>query len=246
MSGRFEGRVALVTGAASGIGRAVVRRISAEGGAVVVSDLRPDAAAAVADELAATGGRALAVTLDVTDEAAWEAAVAETLRVLGRLDVLVNNAGVLDLASIETQSFDAYSRVVGVMQHGVFLGMRAAAAPLAEVRGAVVNVSSIAGVVGLPGPSPAYHAAKGAVGSMSRGTAVAWGPLGVRVNTVHPGFVRTPLLGDADVSPLTDTIPIARVAQPDEIAAAIAFLASDDASYITGTSLIVDGGYTAV
>jgi NAD(P)-dependent dehydrogenase (short-subunit alcohol dehydrogenase family) len=242
---RFEGRVALVTGGASGIGKATAERIAAEGGAVVIADLQDDAGQAVVAEIEAAGGRAAFVHLDVTDEAGWAAAVDFAVDAFGGLDVLVNNAGIGDTEPIEVTTTDTWDKVVAVTQTSVFLGMKAAAEALKQSgHGAVVNVSSMYGLVG-SGVSPAYHAAKGAVRLLTKTTALGWATAGVRVNSVHPGYIDTPILGDTDREALVGATPMARLGRPEEIAAAIAFLASDDASFATGAELLIDGGYTA-
>jgi len=242
---RFEGRVALVTGGASGIGKATALRIAAEGGTVVIADLQDDAGAAVVGQIEATGGKAAFVHLDVTSERQWADAVDYTVSTFGALDVLVNNAGIGDTEPIEVTTLDTWDKVVAVTQTSVFLGMKAAAEPLKKSgHGSVVNVSSMYGIVG-SGVSPAYHAAKGAVRLLTKTTALGWATEGVRVNSVHPGFIDTPILGDTDRDMLIAGTPMGRLGRPEEMAAVITFLASDDASFATGAEFVADGGYTA-
>jgi NAD(P)-dependent dehydrogenase (short-subunit alcohol dehydrogenase family) len=242
---RFEGRVALVTGGASGIGKATAKRIAEEGGSVVIADVQDAAGAAVAEEIERSGGTASYVHLDVTDEEGWAAAVASTVEAYGGLDILVNNAGIGDTDPIEATSVDTWNKVVAVTQTSVFLGMKAAAEALKRSgRGAVVNISSMYGIVG-SGVSPAYHAAKGAVRLLTKTAALGWAPAGVRVNSVHPGYIDTPILGDTDRDALSGATPMGRLGKPEEIAAMITFLASDEASFATGAEFVVDGGYTA-
>ena len=243
---RFDGKVALVTGAASGIGRETALRLAREGAAVVVADIQQESGDKVVAEIKEAGGRAIFFGLDVASEDAWAEAIARTESEFGGLNILVNNAGIGDNDPIEVTSKQTYDRVIAITQTSVFLGHKAASAALKKSgNGAVVNVSSMFGIVGGFGTSPAYHAAKGAVRLLTKSTALAWAKENVRVNSVHPGFVETPILGDTDPDMLANLTPMGRLAQPEEIAAAITFLASDDASFITGAEFVVDGGYTA-
>jgi NAD(P)-dependent dehydrogenase (short-subunit alcohol dehydrogenase family) len=242
---RFEGRIALVTGGASGIGKATAIRIAAEGGAVVIADVQDELGGAVVAEIEKAGGAAAYVHLDVTDEQGWFDAIAATLERFGGLDILVNNAGIGDTESIEVTTADTWNKVVAVTQTSVFLGMKAAAEALKQSgHGSVINISSMYGIVG-SGVSPAYHAAKGAVRLLTKTTALGWAKEGVRVNSVHPGFIDTPILGDTDRTMLVGATPMGRLGRPEEIAAMITFLASDDATFATGAEFVVDGGYTA-
>jgi NAD(P)-dependent dehydrogenase (short-subunit alcohol dehydrogenase family) len=250
---RLNKRVALVTGAASGIGKATARRLATEGAAVVVTDISEQAGEEVAAGIRKADGRAIFVRHDVTSEADWTAAVARAVKEFGGLDVLVNNAGIGDIAAIEDTSYETYKKTVAITQDSVFLGMKAAAAALStsaeKKQASVINISSIFGASGGFGVSPAYHAAKGAVRILTKNTALAWAKKGVRVNSVHPGFIDTPILAQAKGTAMEEGMiqatPMGRLGKPEEIAAAVAFLASDDASFVTGSELYVDGGYLA-
>lgn len=243
---RLTDRVALVTGGASGIGAATALRLAEEGAKVVVADVQDDKAAAVVSEIMNAGGKAIAVHLDVTDEASWADAVAKTVSEFGSLQILVNNAGIGDTVPLEESESEEYLRVVSVTQNSVYFGMKAAGEALkATGNGSVINVSSMFGIVGGFGGSPGYTAAKGAVRNITKSVALGWAQQGVRVNSLHPGFVETPILGETDRKMLAESTPMGRVADPKELASAIAFLASDDASFMTGSELVVDGGYIA-
>lgn len=246
MTTQFNARVALVTGAASGIGRSTALRLAEDGARVVVADIQDDKGAEVVQEIVDAGGTAMYLNLDVTSEAAWAATVEAIVDAYGQLDILVNNAGIGETQPIEDVSYELYQKVIKVTQDSVFLGMKACAEQLKKSgNGAVVNISSIFGLTGGFGLSPAYHAAKGAVRLMTKTTALAWAQQGVRVNSVHPGFIETPILGDADPAVFVAVTPMGRLGQPDDIALVIRFLASDEAAFMTGSEVVVDGGFSA-
>jgi NAD(P)-dependent dehydrogenase (short-subunit alcohol dehydrogenase family) len=247
---RLEGRVALVTGAASGIGRATAQRLAAEGAAVLVTDIQVEAGEATVTAITDAGGRAAFIRHDVSSEADWTAACARADEEFGGLDILDNNAGLGDIKPIEETTLAEWDRTVSIDQTGVFLGMKAAAAQLKRSQHAsVINISSIFGTSGGFGVSPAYHAAKGAVRTLTKNVALHWATEGVRVNSIHPGFIATPILEQARNTPLWDGMtaltPMGRLGRPEEVAAGVAYLASDDAAFITGLELYIDGGYTA-
>lgn len=247
---RLEGRVALVTGAASGIGKATAKRLADEGAAVLVTDIQVEAGEATVAELREAGARAAFAKHDVTSEADWATVVAKAVEEFGSLDILVNNAGMGDIKPIEETTVEDWQRTIDIDQLGVFLGMKVAAEALKKTgHGSVINVSSIFGTSGGFGVSPAYHAAKGAVRTLTKNVALHWATEGVRVNSIHPGFIATPILEQSRNTPIWDGMidltPMGRLGKPEEIAAGVAFLASDDASFVTGLELYVDGGYLA-
>jgi NAD(P)-dependent dehydrogenase (short-subunit alcohol dehydrogenase family) len=249
---RLDGRQALVTGAAHGIGRATAAALAQAGASVWLADIDGVAVAEAAGQLAAGGLRASAKTLDVTDDEAARRIVDDIVAATGRLDVLVNNAGIGGRAPSVTYERELWERVVAVNLTGCFLMARTAArAMLPRQSGCVVNVASIMGVVGNGlYPNPAYHATKGALVNLTRALAIEWAPQRLRVNAVAPCFVETPLTTKllADPAMKTEIVrrtPLGRLAAPEDVAAAIVFLASDAAAMVTGHVLAVDGGWLA-
>ncbi len=252
---RVQGKVALVTGAASGLGAESARRLAREGAAVVLTDLASDDGEALAEAISGAGGRAAFFAHDVSQEADWERVVAGAMERFGRLDVLVNNAGIagprLDLIA---HSLEDWRRILSVNLDGVFLGLRHAGPAIAKGGGgSVINLSSVLGKVALPGAA-AYCASKGGVLMLTKAAALEWAPLNIRVNSIHPGFIDTPMLAEA-VQQAEDPIvtrqlfvsrhPLGRLGVAREIADGVVFLASDESSFITGSELVIDGGYTA-
>ena len=247
---RLEGRIALITGGASGIGKATSFRFIDEGAKVVISDIQDALGESVAKELVAKGGDAIYLHHDVASEESWKDVLSKVEAKFGGLDILFNNAGIGDTLTLEQTPMDTYMKTIAVTQTSVFLGMKLAAELLKKSKHAsVINTSSIFGISGGFGASPAYHAAKGAVRLMTKTAALGWATQGIRVNSVHPGFIDTPILGNAKETEfgkvLLQVTPMDRLGQPEEIAAGVAFLASDDASFMTGSELVIDGGYMA-
>jgi 2,5-dichloro-2,5-cyclohexadiene-1,4-diol dehydrogenase 2 len=249
MGGRLVGKVALISGGASGLGEAQALLFAREGAAVMIGDLQEALGMAVAAKIAEAGGTAAFTRLDVTDLASWQAAVALTVSTFGKLTTLVNNAGIFHPGGILDESPEGWAKMVAVNQTGVFYGMKAGAPELvkAGTGSAIVNISSLYGLIGSPG-AISYHASKAAVRVMGKGAALEFVKQGVRVNTIFPGQIRTPILGD--ITPEQDaaikaSIPMGEVGEPMDVANASLFLASDEARYITGAELWVDGGWYA-
>ncbi|MBV8868956.1 MAG: glucose 1-dehydrogenase [Acetobacteraceae bacterium] len=245
---RLQEKVAIVTGAASGMGAATARRFAREGAKVVIADTLEDEGRQVA---AAIGEATLFHRLDVTDEAGWQAVVASTTERFGGLDILVNNAGVSGSAYADLFDMVGWHKVMEVNATGVFLGMKhAVPAMRARGGGSIVNFSSISGFVGQARIHMSYNASKGAVRIMTKSAAVQFGRDKIRVNSVHPGLMPPMRTSGATADPalraeMTKRIPLGRTGEVDEVANAVLFLASDEASYITGTELVVDGGFLA-
>lgn len=249
MVGRLEGKVALISGGASGLGEAQAMLYAREGARVMIGDLQEALGAGVVAKIMAEGGEAVFTRLDVTDLASWQAAVALTVETFGKLTTLVNNAGIFHPGGIVDETPEGWAKMVAVNQTGVFYGMKAGAPELvkAGAGSAIVNISSLYGLIGSPG-AISYHASKAAVRVMGKGAALEFVKQGVRVNTIFPGQIRTPILGD--ITPEQDaaikaSIPMGVVGDPMDIAHASLFLASDEARYITGAELWVDGGWYA-
>ena len=238
--GRVDGKVALISGGARGIGAADARLLVAEGAKVVIGDKRDDEGKALEAEL---GDAARYVHLDVTKPEDWQAAVATTVDEFGRLDVLVNNAGIANGSTIQQFDLGQWQRILDINLTGVFLGIRAAAGPMkAAGRGSIINISSIEGIAGTIA-CHGYTATKFAVRGLTKSAALELGPSGIRVNSIHPGLIRTPM---------TEWVPedifqtaLGRIAEPKEVSNLVIYLASDESSYSTGSEFVVDGGTTA-
>jgi NAD(P)-dependent dehydrogenase (short-subunit alcohol dehydrogenase family) len=248
---RLKNKVALISGGARGQGAAEAKLFAGEGAKVVIGDVRDELNAKTAAEInAKAGGKSvMAVHLDVTRAADWRAAVDRCVSEFGGLDILVNNAGIANVKGIEETSEEEWDSIVNINQKGVWLGMKYAV-PAMRQRGAgsIINISSIYGLIGSAG-SAAYHGTKGAVRLLTKAAAVHYAPDKIRVNSVHPGVILTPMVDMVpreELQPLIDLAPMKRGAQPEEVAWCVVFLASDESSFVTGAELVVDGGYTAV
>ena len=249
---RLAGKVALVSGAASGMGQSEATIFAREGAKVIVADILEAEGKQVADKIVSGGGQARFVKLDVTSEAEWDAAVRAAVSAFGKLDVLVNNAGISGTYDADMLSSAAWDTVMGVNAKGVFLGMKYAIPLMKKAGGgAIVNISSISGFVGQDGVHMAYNASKGAVRIMTKTAAVQFAGDRIRVNSVHPGFMPPMRTSKTSADPtwrakMLGAVPMKREGRVEEVAHAVLFLASEEASYITGTELVVDGGYLAV
>ena len=249
---RLAGKVALITGGASGMGQSEATIFAREGARVVVADLLEKEGQQVAAAITAAGGQSRFVKLDVTSEADWQAAVAAVVADFGKLDILVNNAGISGTIDPDTMSTTAWDTIMNVNAKGVFLGMKHAIPAMQRAGGgAIVNISSISGFVGQKAIHMAYNASKGAVRIATKTAAVQYAGDGIRVNSVHPGMLPPMRTSKMSADPtwrarMIGAVPMKREGRVEEVAHAVLFLASDEASYITGTELVVDGGYLAV
>ena len=246
--GRLDGKVAIITGGARGQGAAEARLFATEGARVVIGDILDDDGELVAKEL---GDEAIYRHHDVTTEAGWSEIVADTVSTFGRLDVLVNNAGIFRITPISMTSADDYMTVIRVNQLSVFLGIQAVIGAMSQAGGgSIVNISSIAGLRGSPA-TIAYSASKWAVRGMTKVAALELASLGIRVNSIHPGIIDTPMLADllitdeAAKSEIGSRIPVGKVATPEQVARLALYLASDESDHSTGAEFVVDGGITA-
>jgi NAD(P)-dependent dehydrogenase (short-subunit alcohol dehydrogenase family) len=240
---RLKDKVAIITGAANGMGEADARLFSAEGAAVVLTDLDQARGQSVAAQIVKEGGRASFIKADASSEADWHEVLAHALKLHGRLDILVNNAGISS-SSVDSTSTEAWDRLININAKSAYLGTQLASEVMKKAgSGSIVNISSIYGNVGGPTGHPAYHASKAAVRNLTKAMAVRLAPHGVRVNSVHPGFM-TPMTTAKNARPGRDTLaPMGRTGRPIEVAYGVLFLASDEASYATGTELVIDGGF---
>jgi 3alpha(or 20beta)-hydroxysteroid dehydrogenase len=251
MDHRMKDKVVLLTGATGGLGRATAERLAEEGARLVLTDLDEQACKELAAGLVGHPAGHLAIRLDVADERQWIEVAATVERECGRLDGLVNNAGIGSIATVEDETVDHWESVMSVDSTGVWLGMKHLGPVIAASGGgSIVNLSSILGTVGGFGNSAAYHAAKGAVRTLTKNAALHWATAGVRVNSVHPGFIGTAELldryeGTQRHEAMLANTPVGRLGRGEEIAAVVAFLVSEDSSYMTGSEIYADGGWTA-
>jgi NAD(P)-dependent dehydrogenase (short-subunit alcohol dehydrogenase family) len=248
---RLDGKVALITGAASGMGASMARIFAREGARVALADILDGEGQKLAGEITAANGAAVFHHLDVTSEVEWQSVVAAVVARWGGLDILVNDAGLSGSAAADLFDTAAWDRLMAVNARGVFLGMKFAIPEMkAKGGGAIVNISSISGVTGQPGLHVAYNASKGAVRTLTKAAAVQHGRDNIRVNSVHPGLMPPMRSSGRTADPavrakMLEMVPMGRAGRVEEVANAVLFLASDEASYITGAELYVDGGYLA-
>ena len=247
---RLEGKVAIISGASGGMGAEEARLFAREGAKVVIADIVDDDGEAVAREIEDTGGEATYIHTDVTSAESWEALVSATIEKYGTVDILVNNAGISSGSHEDPLDIDGWTRIMDVNSTGVYLGTRAVIPTMQQLgSGSIVNISSIMGFVGGEGGHPAYHASKGAVRIFTKATAVRYGPDGIRANSVHPGFMppmrSSSFRSDGQLEDLVRLTPLRRTGETIEVANGVLFLASDEASFVTGTELVIDGGFIA-
>ncbi|PRY83621.1 glucose 1-dehydrogenase [Alkalibacterium olivapovliticus] len=245
--GRLDGKVAIITGGAGGMGTKHGEFFIREGAKVVVADLESSNGQKVADDL---GENALFVAFDVTDESSWESLVNKSEEAFGPVSILVNNAGIVKQNSIAETSLEEYRQTIAINQDGVFLGMKYVLPSMKKAEnGSIVNISSVAGMVGGTA-NLAYTASKFAVRGMTKAAAAEFAEFGIRVNSVHPGVIRTPMTEQEGIKEMVQEmakdIPLKRIAEPEEITNLVLYLASDESSYSTGTEFVADGGLIQV
>jgi len=248
---RLEGKVALISGGALGMGAAEARLFAREGARVVIGDVLEAEGRAVEADVRARGGEAVFTRLYVTSEADWQRAVDLALKHFGTLDVLINNAGIGGASRLEDTPVEAWDRVMDVNAKGVFLGSKAVIPAMRQGGGgSIVNISSQLGLVGMADSSPQYQASKGAVRLLTKLTALQYAQDRIRANSVHPGPILTPMTEKRRADPaiyerMVSRIPLGRYGEPDEVAYGVLYLASDESSFVTGSELVIDGGWTA-
>ena len=249
--GRLDGKVAIISGGARGQGATEARMLAMEGASVVFGDILDDAGRQVEAQIRELGGEATYIHLDVTSEADWQSAVDTAVSRYGKLNVLVNNAGILIRKTLEETTGEDWDRIMDINAKGVFLGTRAAIPAMREAGGgSIVNISSTAGLVSSPSGSASYTATKGAVRLLSKSTAIQYAREGIRCNSVHPGPIETDMIQDSLDDPAAmelrmQRLPMGRIGKPEEVAYGVIYLASDESSFVTGSELVIDGGTTA-
>ena len=242
---RLEGKVALVTGGARGIGEAIVRLFAKEGAKVVIGDILEKEGEATAEDVRREGGEARFIRLDVTAEDNWQQAVKAVEDRYGKLNVLVNNAGLVDREAIEDTPLELWEQIMAVNITGVFLGTKHVIPAMRRAGGgSIINISSAFGLIGTSN-RPAYTASKGGVRLFTKATAIEHATEGIRANSIHPGFVLTPMTANYRVAERIALTPMGRLATPEDIAPGALFLASDDSRFMTASELVIDGGLTA-
>ena len=248
---RLEGKVAFISGGSRGMGAEEARLFAKEGAKVVIGDVLEDEGQRLAAQIGEEGGEALFVGLDVTSEAQWQAAIAATVARFGKLDVLVNNAGISGHGTVENTTVEDWDRVMDINAKGVFLGTKVA---IPEMRrsggGSIINISSQLGIVGVDNSSPQYQASKGAVRLLTKATAIQYAGENIRANSVHPGPIVTPMTESGRADPnrnqvTLSRIPLGRYGEAEDVAYGVLFLASDESSFMTGSELVIDGGWIA-
>jgi NAD(P)-dependent dehydrogenase (short-subunit alcohol dehydrogenase family) len=248
---RLEGKIALISGGARGMGAVEARLFAKEGAKIIIGDVLEDEGRKLEAEINATGGEVLFVHLDVTSEADWQKAVEAAVNRFGKLDVLVNNAGISGRGRVEDTAVDEWDRVMAVNAKGVFLGTKVAIPAMRRAGGgSIINISSQLGLVGTDHSSPQYQASKGAVRLLTKATAIQYAKEGIRANSVHPGPIVTPMTEAARADPeryqlMLSRIPLGCYGQPEDVAYGVLYLASDESRWVTGSELVIDGGWTA-
>ena len=247
---RLENKVALISGGARGMGAVEAKLFAEEGAKVIIGDMLEDEGRKVEAEINEAGGECVFVRLDVTNEASWQEAVATAVQRFGKLDILINNAGIFRTSPVEETSSTEWDQVMDINAKGVFLGVKAAIPAMREAGGgSIINLSSVAGLVGAA-YSSAYSASKGAVRLFTKSTAIQYATDGVRCNSIHPGVIQTDMTKEAIAdsqfkAQRLDPTPLARLGQPEDVAYGALYLASDESSFVTGAELVIDGGWIA-
>ncbi|WP_339179888.1 glucose 1-dehydrogenase [Oceanobacillus sp. FSL W7-1293] len=247
--GRLTGKVAIITGAANGMGASEAKLFAQEGAKVIATDINDNVLQEVINEIKENGGDAIGLKHNVTSENEWKQVIQEAVTHYGKIDVLVNNAGVSSPKTIAQMEMDEWNKVMDINLNGCVIGMKYVIPEMQKAGGgSLINISSIGGIVGMAGSSP-YTAAKGALRSLSKSAAVEYGKDKIRVNSVHPGIIETPMTADsfADATPYYQTFTqLPYFGNPEDVAYGVLFLASDESRFMTGAELVIDGGWTAL